>query len=190
MPPKPQTSFHVRFTFPSPGEQQVTTADDADGGILLVAASTNMPGWLDLGVVLVVDADGLGLVNPGASATNCITSIVGAYREIVSQVLDHHETHLVWVQIDSMGNCDQFRPDGVGSLCNSVTWTPMPGVGAAPPRSVAAFLQAYPVVSGRLLERVQAMTGCELETLMRLQGKPIRIGRSAAPAATSMDTAE
>lgn len=127
MSSKPQTSFHVRFTVPAVGEQIVTTPDHTDGGIVLVGASTSMPGWLDLAVaVLVVDLR-IGLANPGASVTNSVTSIVSAYREIVAQVLDRHETQLVWIQIDSMGNVDQFYLDGAGSLRNTVTWGALPG---------------------------------------------------------------
>ena len=184
MSSKPQTSFHVRFTVPAVGEQIVTTPDHTDGGIVLVGASTNMPGWLDLAVVLVVDLEGLGLANPGASVTNSVTSIVSAYREIVAQVLDRHETQLVWIQIDSMGNVDQFYPDGAGSLCNTVTWGALPGSGAIRARSMAAFLQAYPIVASRLLARIEAMTGCDLQAMAHTPGA--LQGRRSIPSPQTM----
>jgi hypothetical protein len=157
-----QHSFHMRFSIPHANSQIRTTHDEGDGGIVLVAASnTGEP----VGLVLVADTEGLGQENPGASATNCIENIVGAYRETVAQVLGLPESQLVWAELDSMGNFDLVVPAGVASSCTCVQWSPLlvPG---QPPRSLAAFLSKFPTLGSRVLARLEAVTRCDVSSCL------------------------
>jgi len=140
------------------------TSDVGPGGILLVAADSRDPRMSPL--VLVVDVDGVGGFNPGASATNAMGTIVSDWRETVAEVLGRTAAELAWVQLDSEGSFDNVRPGPGDGL--SVEWTPVTAPGCAP-RSVRAFRAAYPCVSDVVFRSVAEMSGVDL--------------REAAPAA-------
>lgn len=153
--------FHVRFTVPPVGgEQLLTTHDeDRDGGILLIAASALDSAGEKHGLALVADGHGLGLSNPGASVTSSLDGIVSAYRQILSQVLDLPEDALCWVQIDADGKFDVFKPNGEASVCSGVHWQAIPGDQAAAPRSIAAFLAMFPALGCEIMARLEVMAG-------------------------------
>lgn len=159
-----QRSFHVRFTVPHVGAAIEATHDEGQGGIVLLGERHGGAGAA-AALALLVDLEGLGLANDGASATNAATDIVRAYRATLAHVLGVPECVIAWAQLDSMGNFDVFHPNGKESTCTHVSWEPVTSR-SRPPRSLTAFLERFPVVGGRALARLESIAHKDLATAL------------------------
>lgn len=125
------------------------------GGVMVVAAREIVPAGAEVpcALLLVADLDGLGHVNPGASATNVMDSIVARFR-VLAHRFEMDPRMLVWVELDSEGAFDMVYPAE-----RDVTFGPLRSIsGLAPARSAAALRELFPVLGPAVLARLPAPT--------------------------------
>jgi len=128
-------------------------------GAALDLGSAEQRRGIHRGLVLVVDADGIGAENWGASATNAMQTIVADWRETVASVLGCSASELAWVQLDSEGQFDHVQVSPTAP--SHVEWTPVTAAGH-PARSAAAFRAAFPCIGDMVLRRLSVMGGVDL----------------------------
>lgn len=145
--------FEVRFNVRI-GSLPTILQDEA-GGVLLLATCADQAEHAP--VVLVVDMEALGHPNPGASATNAMEEVVGFWADPIAAALSRTPRDLVWVQLDSLGGFDVVIPKVTEhGAAASVDWRPLRSLsGRQAHRAEAAFLELFPLVGARLLQRLR-----------------------------------